>query len=399
MRIEEITKGNVVELTDDALGRLRHRAVQMYERTELGRASVRKRSIGVTQPVERDEFMRAYSALTNEMGRRAILWRKTDLDAKLLKRIVRGVDVAELPPIVLREAAVCLTGEFVDDPRHTERVSVWLDSDEFPGELQKRLAEAVLDQTGKDVAVVDGLEAPVIACYDLVLMPRPETEDMGDADSIEGLNIRKGTRTDISKPFANEHAARQEAPGRFREFRRQNNKFGTGVHAIWGILPNGKTKLQSIRFSAAKFTPAQAKAWLKERDYKTSLEAAVKKSGLFIKSNEERIVGGIVYAPDEVDGQGDYTDAMEIWKALKTHMIQHRGKICIMHDDVSRNVPIVECFQADEDTAKGGETIPAGAWYLAVHVPDNMEPLWKAIKAGEITGFSMAGSADVEDDE
>lgn len=72
------------------------------------------------------------------------------------------------------------------------------------------------------------------------------------------------------KPYPNEHAARLQPPDKYDEFRRQNDKFGDGIHAIWGIIvgPPRKSELQAIRFDAKKFTVAEAKAWLKEHDYK-----------------------------------------------------------------------------------------------------------------------------------
>lgn len=75
-------------------------------------------------------------------------------------------------------------------------------------------------------------------------------------------------------PFANEHAARQNAPGKYARFRRENNKFGQGIHAIWGITSDDKTEVQSIRFDKTKFSVAEARKWLEDHDYKTNIEAA-----------------------------------------------------------------------------------------------------------------------------
>lgn len=84
------------------------------------------------------------------------------------------------------------------------------------------------------------------------------------------------------RPFPNEHAARLTDPDKYAEFRRQNNKFGPGIHAIFGIIkkPKRKSELQSIRFDSKKFTAAQAKKWLKDHDYKPILfeEATGKKT-------------------------------------------------------------------------------------------------------------------------
>ncbi len=79
-------------------------------------------------------------------------------------------------------------------------------------------------------------------------------------------------------PYPNEHAARIENPDKYEKTRRENNKFGEGIHAIWGILKGGKTELQAIRFDKTKFTVEQAKKWLNEHDYKPiAFEPASKK--------------------------------------------------------------------------------------------------------------------------
>jgi len=82
-------------------------------------------------------------------------------------------------------------------------------------------------------------------------------------------------------PYPNEHSARLKPPGRYQEFRRENNKFGDGIHAIWGILVKGKkrkSELQAIRFSADRWTVAAAKKWLKDHGYKPITFEPAKKS-------------------------------------------------------------------------------------------------------------------------
>lgn len=68
-------------------------------------------------------------------------------------------------------------------------------------------------------------------------------------------------------PLANEHAARIHDPGKYDKIRRENNKFGDGVHVLWGIK-DGKSEVQSIHFDASKFTADEARAWLKDHEYK-----------------------------------------------------------------------------------------------------------------------------------
>lgn len=70
------------------------------------------------------------------------------------------------------------------------------------------------------------------------------------------------------KPFPNEHAARLRSPNLYKRFRRQNDRFGAGVDAIWGVRKdNDKVELQALRFDKTKFTVAAAKKWLKDHDY------------------------------------------------------------------------------------------------------------------------------------
>lgn len=70
-------------------------------------------------------------------------------------------------------------------------------------------------------------------------------------------------------PMPSEHSARIKDPGQYDEFRRENDKFGEGIHAIWGIKGQGedrKSELQAIRFDAKKFSAEEAKKWLKEHN-------------------------------------------------------------------------------------------------------------------------------------
>lgn len=76
--------------------------------------------------------------------------------------------------------------------------------------------------------------------------------------------------------YPNEHAGRQTDPKQYDRIRRENNKFGSGIHAIWGIKGD-KVELQSVRFDKTKFSPAQAKEWLGKHKFKTSIEPATEK--------------------------------------------------------------------------------------------------------------------------
>jgi len=84
----------------------------------------------------------------------------------------------------------------------------------------------------------------------------------------EDDETKRGEAVDVSKPFPNEHAARQVDPKNFESFRRGHPEgFPDGVDAIWGITSEGTTALQSLRFAKDKFTPDEAKKWLKDHGF------------------------------------------------------------------------------------------------------------------------------------
>jgi len=72
----------------------------------------------------------------------------------------------------------------------------------------------------------------------------------------------------MNVPFPHEHAARLQNPSKYSTCRRSNDKFGSGIHGIFCQRKDDqKWELQSLRFDVAKFTAAEAKAWLKEHGF------------------------------------------------------------------------------------------------------------------------------------
>lgn len=115
----------------------------------------------------------------------------------------------------------------------------------------------------------------------------------------EKMKPKKSFRPPGGKPYPNEHAIRIDDPGKYAKIRRQNDKFGEGVHAIFGVTEDGKAELQAIRFSADKFTAEEAKKWLEEHEYNTNRfepareqakDHALEKVGRVLsKANESKI--------------------------------------------------------------------------------------------------------------
>ena len=77
----------------------------------------------------------------------------------------------------------------------------------------------------------------------------------------------------LQNPFINEHAARIGTPNLFVRIV-EMEKLPNGIRILGGPLksdPQGPGKPQSYRFPKTKFTPTEAKAWLKDNDIKTIL--------------------------------------------------------------------------------------------------------------------------------
>lgn len=430
MKLEDLNEQNVKLLSDHELRNMRERANQLWCAERSWSEQIEKRCVGISQPIQKDRLFEIYELILDAMQRRHLSSPVSELDRKLVSKKMRGLDVAELPILRVKSSVVAVAGDFVASPINAKTVQVYVDADEFGNaaftlDLEKRVAELLTDQTGKPVVVhrdAVGFSSPVISVFDLLLVPRSVTkieEDIADlekrlagrkeensyehlSDSLLSDSKKSVTLDYVSKPYPNEHAARQNDPSKYDSFRRVNNKLGSGISVIFGIK-DGKSEIQSIRFSASKFTPAEARKWLKAHDYKTTLEPAkkkVKKSVVaFVKNEEERIVGGVVYGLGsflDVDAQGDFVDEMdEIYKAMKYWMISgHVMKF--MHNGKEVNTPLIECFLAEEPTVKYNQPLEKGDWFISNYVPEDEEDLWDAVKAGDISGYSMAGSAEAE---
>jgi len=106
---------------------------------------------------------------------------------------------------------------------------------------------------------------------------------------------------------------------------------------------------------------------------------------------ESHFVFGIVLEPETVDSQEDIYSADEIRRSAHDYMIDYRN-VGLQHKAlINRGVKVVESFIAPVDFALHGSMVKAGTWLMGVRVLD--EGIWKAIKSGELTGFSIAGFA------
>ena len=104
-------------------------------------------------------------------------------------------------------------------------------------------------------------------------------------------------------------------------------------------------------------------------------------------ADEQQIAYAEVYAPLDLDSQNEFMLPQDV-EALAHGFLQHlvtsgSNSIDLQHDGRATKVEVVESFIARPDDA----VFHPGAWVLGVHVPDRQ--LWKAMKAGDFSGFSF----------
>jgi len=118
------------------------------------------------------------------------------------------------------------------------------------------------------------------------------------------------------------------------------------------------------------------------------------KTAVFKGFNVEKgLVYGVVYEPSVYDAHEHWTSMEEIEKAAHNYLPNSMLNIDHESDLSKTQAVIVESFIAPTDFQYEGsnETILKGSWVLVTKVFD--EKLKKALKEGEITGYSLEGTA------
>ncbi|RUO91509.1 N-6 DNA methylase [Corallococcus sp. AB018] len=110
-----------------------------------------------------------------------------------------------------------------------------------------------------------------------------------------------------------------------------------------------------------------------------------------VAPDDERYVLGVVLEPETVDAQGDIYSAAEIRQAAHRFM-EEFGGLGLMHQlRVNGQVKVLESYLAPVDFNLGEVQVRKGTWLLAVRVLS--DELWSRVKDGQLTGFSIGGTA------
>lgn len=125
-------------------------------------------------------------------------------------------------------------------------------------------------------------------------------------------------------------------------------------------------------------------------------QEATKDSDIIMKAlnEEERLVLGVVLEPEVYDLHKDIYSAEEVRKAC-TNFNTHCMQANLGHEVNIDNVDITKSFILEVDAMIGDQSVKAGSWLMEMHAPS--DAIWKEIKEEGFTGYSIGGSARVED--
>ena len=392
MRIEDVDKVKLSKAYDKELLILKLRFTQLWDKNFKGNDTA------VVGSLNRNSFLKNYKLLLDEMNSRKIEKSTSDIDRAAFKKAMTvnkfGIDVSDFEDIVLSSDCVVVDANLVNNVV------------EFVKQKQEEFLDAMVLEDPEE------FESAYIPLYDLVLKAKPSTIVI-----------------EVLKPYPNEHSARLQDPDKFdsKSFRRTkggtlygSKKVPSTISIIWGKL-TGKAKPsnppipQALRFPTKSWTVTKAKKWLADNEIKfTVFENATKTSKKLLSKTskdevsaeaedkfisvypidkadtDEHVLCGIVYEPDVVDAQGDKANEVEIRKAAYQFMEQVQT-FRVMHKGKKVKVKVLESYIAPVDFTVVNKSIKKGTWVLTVRVLD--KKIWKAVKDGELNGFSMCGTA------
>lgn len=112
-------------------------------------------------------------------------------------------------------------------------------------------------------------------------------------------------------------------------------------------------------------------------------------------NDEKRTVIGVVLEPETVDAQLDIYSEEVIEKAAENFLAKFNKatKLGLMHKNFSKKFELLQSYIMPSDLVIGTTTVKKGSWIMKVRVVDNQ--VWKQVKDGKITGFSIGGKAKV----
>ena len=393
--IETLKVEDFEDIDNDALRALRLRFLQQWEKNFQDNDAQNSKSFN------RVDFINKYASVIKELKKRNMKYKGTsELDKLTLRKsMFSGVSSEHWGDVVLMKDHICIMGKAVADPKSVDYIDVLYRPFKVTSKLdiEEKLNEVVSKYGNARVGWLEenaDFSGEAIPLYDLVLKAKRGP-----------LQIKKIEGKPEEKRVFTEELYVPKSPSTAEE--------GMAYIVIWSDEDGPKLE----EFSNRELALGRAKEAADDRtllsfEYSYSREekakAPVTKLGEFkimkVEGEEEgvdeRIVTGLVYAPaqdpnnPELDAQGDYVEgAAQIEKAMYNFM-EAGQRLRLMHEGWGRSdLVLLENWQVGTEDVmiRGGEQLPSGAWMMTIKVNNN--DLWKEIREGKLTGFSLGGTA------
>jgi len=119
------------------------------------------------------------------------------------------------------------------------------------------------------------------------------------------------------------------------------------------------------------------------------LEKFSRTMDILTKSEELRLIYGVVLKPNSEDLQGDVVSKDDIRQAAHDFLISSR-EAGISHQSPAP-ASSVESYLAPTDMALGNQKIDEDSWIIGIKV--DSEEIWQAVKSGIFNSFSIGALA------
>lgn len=240
MHIEDVTAAALKQTSNEELGNMRHRFIQLFagfgKGTKTNFANPYLERIG---GLAKEEFLERYVLLRQEMARREMeILTETELDRKVKDRVLKkalwGLDVPSLGDVVLVDNYISIGGSFVKDPKGAEDLDVIIRQDEGQRDegMELKVGRLLEKETSKEAHFVYAPRGPhssYLPVFDLVLRARPDTRSQKVEESEK-----------VAKKLS--EAQQKDCDAESARIRENRRKWGTIVHkfkpAMW-THPNG----------------------------------------------------------------------------------------------------------------------------------------------------------------
>jgi hypothetical protein len=240
MRIEEISPLTIKTLSNNGLHTLRKRFTELYDSFYHDPNFIEKGNSRLSN-LSRRMFIEKYVLLRKEMRRREIhlaFMQPIDLEVnmRLTKAAIIGIDVPALEDVVLEENYVALTGSFLKNPKTSPTLDIVVmkgDRDEalelqVGGALRSVLQKAATFTYCADPATID--KEARLPLFDLVLRARPESsrEQMIEPKRLEKkMSMRDKAEYNIESETIRENQ-KSSAAQRAHKFKAAKWTFSNG---------------------------------------------------------------------------------------------------------------------------------------------------------------------------